>query len=676
VFTYTFSFTGGAPATDATEFYTVTGSGIGAPLMVFGGNPIQLSYADGSAVSITVVDSKGCSTQFSTNGAIPCTKIEPCVTPTPAVIQFQNGSSIATICIGSGQMLDVSVSSNPSGDNGFFLVTDGTGTTILAGPATPPLNFDNAPPGNCLIWHITYDGNLSVPTSMLVSDLVGCFALSNSLTVVRHASPIAPQINAVSTGGASISVCNNTGFVNDVTAGIITAGTGAMTEYVLSDSAGNIVAGPQISPNFNLLGSMGGTYSLWAIAYSGNISHSGTVSSIAGCFALSNAVDVTVIANCTSGGGGNCPVVTANSGLVTICSGDTANLSGTISGQGNYAAAYVLHTTPMYAPSSVVATSFNGVFANPGPGNITYYMSILVGTDLNADGVPEANSECYAVYPGQQVAFLTPVNVAIASEICDDDTGTTTVSWVITGGFPQFSPGATYSVTGSINQNVGYNEVITSVFADSESSVLNVVDSFCGQTVSVGGGPYTCKVLPISLLVFDGEVQGKGNLLYWITATEIDNDYFTLERSLDGFTFEGIAIIDGAGNSLVDQSYEFLDEDARPGTSYYRLRQTDFNNTTTVTEAIELYREFNDNIITISPVPANHFITVSYEAAFDVEVRMSVYDIVGRQVISREIDMEEGINNTDLGLDDLTNGVYLLSIETEGNVITKKFIKN
>jgi len=184
--------------------------------------------------------------------------------------------------------------------------------------------------------------------------------------------------------------------------------------------------------------------------------------------------------------------------------------------------------------------------------------------------------------------------------------------------------------------------------------------------------------LPIELLVFDGEVQAKGNYVYWVTATEIDNDFFTLERSFDGNSFEEVAYIDGAGNSIVNLSYDFMDVDARQGSNFYRLRQTDFNGTNTVSETIELFREFDDNLITISPIPADYFVTVTLESSVEKEVNLGVYDITGKEIIYQEVDVVEGINTVELSLETLSSGVYFLTIVSEqgDDMKTRKFIKN
>ena len=91
------------------------------------------------------------------------------------------------------------------------------------------------------------------------------------------------------------------------------------------------------------------------------------------------------------------------------------------------------------------------------------------------------------------------------------------------------------------------------------------------------GGP--CTILPIELLDFVGINSDEGyNYLYWSTATEINNDYFTLERSLDAISWQTIATKTGAGNSTSFNNYDYKDyQYIRDITNYYRLSQTDFN---------------------------------------------------------------------------------------------------
>ena len=88
--------------------------------------------------------------------------------------------------------------------------------------------------------------------------------------------------------------------------------------------------------------------------------------------------------------------------------------------------------------------------------------------------------------------------------------------------------------------------------------------------------------LPIELVSFTAKAAGNEVSLEWVTASERENDYFTIERSRDGQNFEEVVRVDGAGNSTSLISYEEVDALPFTGQSYYRLRQTDYNGATTV----------------------------------------------------------------------------------------------
>ena len=85
--------------------------------------------------------------------------------------------------------------------------------------------------------------------------------------------------------------------------------------------------------------------------------------------------------------------------------------------------------------------------------------------------------------------------------------------------------------------------------------------------------------LPIELLTFDGFNKKENNILTWSTASENNNDYFTLERSEDGENWKTIHSIDGAGNSTQILNYTTVDNNFREVINYYRLSQTDYNGT-------------------------------------------------------------------------------------------------
>lgn len=110
---------------------------------------------------------------------------------------------------------------------------------------------------------------------------------------------------------------------------------------------------------------------------------------------------------------------------------------------------------------------------------------------------------------------------------------------------------------------------------------LILVDNFTtnnGFQISFGGtSTLNCSSLPIELISFIGKNENNSNSLEWITATEIDNDYFTVERSADGMSWETIGYVSSLGNSNEYTMYSYNDNTFKPMINYYRLSQTDFN---------------------------------------------------------------------------------------------------
>lgn len=88
---------------------------------------------------------------------------------------------------------------------------------------------------------------------------------------------------------------------------------------------------------------------------------------------------------------------------------------------------------------------------------------------------------------------------------------------------------------------------------------------------------FTCVTLPVELGSFKVSSFGKNVLLEWTTESEKNNDYFTIEKSMDGKNWQAVGQIDGQGNSLETMAYQFVDEEPFRGLGYYRIKQTDFD---------------------------------------------------------------------------------------------------
>ena len=212
---------------------------------------------------------------------------------------------------------------------------------------------------------------------------------------------------------------------------------------------------------------------------------------------------------------------------------------------------------------------------------------------------------------------------------------------------------------------------------DNETSYdIIVVDANGEQAQIFETGLIPCTKLPVELLAFEGEVQSEGNLLQWTTASELNNQYFTLEYSTDGQNFDFLQKVAGNGTTSTANRYEFLHRNAPSGTVYYQLSQTDLDGTTKNLGVVSLKRGEATAIssIEVYPTATNHQLTITYGFADESKnVTLKVYDMTGRIVKSQ--DLENGSTLLQLNVRGLTTGTYILKIENGLEVLSAKFVK-
>jgi hypothetical protein len=185
------------------------------------------------------------------------------------------------------------------------------------------------------------------------------------------------------------------------------------------------------------------------------------------------------------------------------------------------------------------------------------------------------------------------------------------------------------------------------------------------------GDPFTLGTvtpinpLPIELLDFTAELEIDHVNLRWTTKSESDNDYFTVERSQEGDQWEPIVEVDAAGNSSVELDYETVDLNPLNGTSYYRLKQTDFDGTYSYSPVAVINREIQ---LTIYPNPTNGNVSVVGESTIDDIV---VYNATG-QVVA--VDSQQYDGEWKLSTDNLADGTYFLHLITPGGAVVERLI--
>ncbi|MBI2270658.1 MAG: T9SS type A sorting domain-containing protein [Bacteroidetes bacterium] len=205
-----------------------------------------------------------------------------------------------------------------------------------------------------------------------------------------------------------------------------------------------------------------------------------------------------------------------------------------------------------------------------------------------------------------------------------------------------------------------------------------VITSFSPFTLA---STTTENPLPIELLSFSVLPNGNTVDVKWSTATEINNDYFTIERSSDMIGIESIATIDGAGNSNNTLNYSTVDKQPMTGTSYYRLRQTDFDGKYKYYNwvAVNFESEPGGLRFGVYPNPAdlNTGFTLNLTGAEDnQQVLVVIYDASGREVFSKAIILE---NNTGqvIAIDPFNTfspGIYTISATSDNSVFRQKLI--
>lgn len=184
--------------------------------------------------------------------------------------------------------------------------------------------------------------------------------------------------------------------------------------------------------------------------------------------------------------------------------------------------------------------------------------------------------------------------------------------------------------------------------------------------------------LPIELLNFDANACNDDVCLNWSTATETNNDYFTIQKTKNGTDFEFVATIDGGGNSTSLLNYSCLDKMNYSGTSYYRLMQTDFNgdNFYSYLKMVN-FEESNEFTFDLYSNPIDgSTLTLQVNACKGQEVNIVIYDALGKESFSKKIITNETGNNSysfDTS-DKLSAGIYFITASSEKIIYNKKLI--
>jgi hypothetical protein len=258
---------------------------------------------------------------------------------------------------------------------------------------------------------------------------------------------------------------------------------------------------------------------------------------------------------------------------------------------------------------------------------------------------------------------------------------TVNVSFNLTDGGFASAPSAGTASNYMLVYRSGQSGAWTVVATASSTSGTSIF--FTNTALPNGDGYYTIATqqktaspLPIELLDFRAVANGNKVDINWTTATETNNNYFTVEKSEDGKNFTKLVNVSGAGNSSTEKYYYESDYQPFTGTSYYRLKQTDYNGNYKYFTAVAVNFSSKKNIrFYPNPVLSTQNLNMQVDGYKDEDVLVVLRDLQGREFYSKVVVTQE---NTQLFAIDATQqippGTYLVVASSNGNIYSQKII--
>lgn len=235
---------------------------------------------------------------------------------------------------------------------------------------------------------------------------------------------------------------------------------------------------------------------------------------------------------------------------------------------------------------------------------------------------------------------------------------------------------ATWNGVGPVDHVTDLSSVSTPIVSDSldpNISIATGTSIFVALANATGG----VNSIPVELTSFTLSSDNGLVTLNWSTATELNNNGFEIERSVDNSIFHTIGFVNGYGTTTEAKNYSFVDENISTGTYYYRLKQIDFDGSVTYSQVISsdvtVATEFN--LSQNYPNPFNPSTRIKYSIVESGLVKLSVYNLLGEVVsILVNQNQEAGFYNVQFDASNIQSGVYFYKLESGNQVETKKMM--
>lgn len=182
--------------------------------------------------------------------------------------------------------------------------------------------------------------------------------------------------------------------------------------------------------------------------------------------------------------------------------------------------------------------------------------------------------------------------------------------------------------------------------------------------------------LPIELYSFTAEKkEEKNTLIKWITLSETNNDYFTIEHSSDGIEFSAIDVIKAYGNSSEPLTYQILDLHPVEGLNYYRLRQTDYDGKSILSKIVSVDFSEHQFMATVYPNPFSDVLNIDIETIQNSTITVTVCDMTGNKIEEKHLNTRHNRTTVLLG-SEISDGLYLIKIQNASAIKYYKVVKH
>ncbi|MBT31947.1 MAG: hypothetical protein CMO01_19995 [Thalassobius sp.] len=225
--------------------------------------------------------------------------------------------------------------------------------------------------------------------------------------------------------------------------------------------------------------------------------------------------------------------------------------------------------------------------------------------------------------------------------------------------------GVSYTGTGTVNSGGKLTDLDickTSSPADTDETGSGVSQCNCSALLPVEYVSFTATYLPYE----------ETTKVSWVTSSESQNDYFVVERSYDGYTFDEIGTVNSIATSEAEYTYTFFDKTALNGLAYFRLKQVDKDGKSSLSKVV-VVKNYSDSDFNMEVTPiSEQVLQISLnQSDFDGTVR--VYDIMGKTLYNNFV--ESYTNSFDININNLSAGkMYVIILRSSSYSISKKII--